>query len=148
MNYRIKLPRFFQIIFRGFIFILMIFSLTSCSWSWISSCVPVERGAELLIENRTQTDVIIYWNEAQIDHPDIYRYDTFLRLGTVLTQQTSILKSPWYGGISIVSKIYLQAEDTSGKVVWQKSMSGEEFGKLASSGPINFVVSPETSSSQ
>jgi len=120
-------------------FILIICVLTSFSGFTISCDFVVN----LNIENHMPFDIQVIYSEHYSNGRVIYRHASDI----IPVGKTGTIGSGIINGISAVAQIVLQAEDPSGKVVWQKTWSGQEFGKLATSGPFNIIVSPETNSS-
>jgi hypothetical protein len=104
------------------------------------SCI-VEKSAFLIIENQMPRDVKILYSETFPDGKQSPRYSMDTVLAGNTTQMT---RSIILGGIGALKNVVLQAEDSSGKVIWQKTWTGAEFVKLKDVG-WKIVVSPETS---
>jgi hypothetical protein len=101
-------------------------------------------SVDIKVENKMPIDITIVYTQYKQDST-IY----FSRTSDVIPSgQTGIVKSGIINGISVIPKIVFQAKDSSDNVVWQKSWTGTEFGKMAESGHLNIVVSPGTTTPQ
>jgi hypothetical protein len=107
---------------------------------WLLSCAVVDQYSVITVENHTATQVTILYNEDQIEGNG-YKYSDFLNLGTIPAGQTAELRGPILGGIGAVPKVYLIAEDSFGKIIWEDTWSGEEFYDLNTQG-LRVILNP------
>jgi len=104
------------------------------------ACI-VEQSVHLNIENQLSTDITLnFYTSQQNGQLSVPRH-----LGVILTGQTGKTTGTIIlGGIGAEPKVIIQAEDSSGRVIWQKTWTGEEFVKLKDTG-WKIVVSSDTS---
>ena len=108
----------------------------------LSAC-RVDYGAYLNVDNRFPVDVTLVLSITTQNG----QYAKPFSLGIIPASQTKDTRWMWVykrSDIGLFLKVLLEGEDSSGKVVWQKTWTGAEFVKLEDSG-WKIVVSPETS---
>ena len=96
---------------------------------FLSSCVVADYSSVIIVENNTPTQVTIFYNSDQIEEGG-YKYTSFIDLGVVPAGETKELYGPFVGGFAAVPRVYLRARDYSGKIIWEDSWTGKEFGDL------------------
>jgi hypothetical protein len=120
-----------------FIDLVIFFCVLVGIWGTMSACV--DYSVDLVVENRLTIDVKVVYSHHYNDGTVNFVHTS----GNIAIGSTGKVKTGIINGISTVPQIVLQAEDSSGKVVWQKTWTGEEFVKLKDVGWI-IVISSET----
>ena len=102
-------------------------------------------SVELNITNQLSIDVKMVYSQYYKSFDSPTPYGSYVISDIIPAGQTGKLRTGIINGISGAPKVVLKAEDPSGNVVWQKTWTGKEFGKLEDVG-WKVEVSPETSS--